>query len=116
MALPDVPTLNREKPLVFSGPDGDSRGLAVADVTPSRRGGKADAGDLKSPGTSDVSRDSTMPYLSIGNCLALPLPYGPVELTPDLAALVAAWPTLPEPIKAGIVAMVRAASGSRGGR
>ena len=49
MACPDVPTLNREKHLVFSGPDGDSRGLAVADVTPSRRGGKADAGDLKSP-------------------------------------------------------------------
>jgi hypothetical protein len=29
-------------------------------------------------------------------------------LPPDLAAIVAAWPTLPEPIKAGIVAMVKA--------
>jgi hypothetical protein len=28
---------------------------------------------------------------------------------PDLAAVVAAWPDLPEPIKAGIVAMVKAA-------
>jgi hypothetical protein len=28
----------------------------------------------------------------------------------DLAAVVAAWPTLPEPIRAGIVAMVKAAA------
>jgi len=28
-----------------------------------------------------------------------------------LAELVAAWPTLPEPIRAGILAMVRAAGG-----
>ncbi|MGO8903887.1 MAG: hypothetical protein ACLQU5_36960 [Isosphaeraceae bacterium] len=28
---------------------------------------------------------------------------------PDLAAVVAAWPSLPEAIKAGIVAMVKAA-------
>jgi len=28
---------------------------------------------------------------------------------PDLAAIVTAWPTLPEPIRAGILAMVRAA-------
>ncbi len=27
---------------------------------------------------------------------------------PGLAAVVAAWPTLPEPIRAGILAMVRA--------
>jgi hypothetical protein len=30
---------------------------------------------------------------------------------PDLAALVAAWPDLPEPVRAGINAMVRAATG-----
>ena len=34
---------------------------------------------------------------------------------PALAALVDAWPTLPEPIKAGIVAMVRAAAPGKGG-
>jgi hypothetical protein len=28
---------------------------------------------------------------------------------PDLATLVAAWPRLPEPIRAGILALVRAA-------
>jgi len=32
------------------------------------------------------------------------------ELAPDLAAVLAAWPELPEAIKAGIVAMVKAAS------
>ena len=30
------------------------------------------------------------------------------QTDPDLAAIVDAWPTLPEPIKAGIVAMVKA--------
>jgi hypothetical protein len=29
---------------------------------------------------------------------------------PDLAAVVAAWPALPEPLRAGIVAMVKAAA------
>jgi hypothetical protein len=33
------------------------------------------------------------------------------EPAPDLAALLAAWPDLPEPIRAGIMAMVRALGG-----
>ena len=37
------------------------------------------------------------------------------NLTPDLAEVVAAWPALPEPIRAGILAMIRSASGSGGG-
>ena len=37
----------------------------------------------------------------------------PVETDPDLAKLVTAWPTLPEAIKAGIVAMVKAAKGGK---
>jgi hypothetical protein len=32
-------------------------------------------------------------------------------IDPALAALIDAWPTLPEPIRAGILAMVRAAGG-----
>jgi hypothetical protein len=31
------------------------------------------------------------------------------ELAPDLAAVVDAWPTLPEPIRRAILALVRAA-------
>jgi hypothetical protein len=34
-------------------------------------------------------------------------------LDPDLAAVVDAWPRLPEAVRAGIVAMVKAASGDR---
>ena len=41
------------------------------------------------------------------------LPNDTCQTDPDLAAVVAAWPELPEAIKAGILAMVKAASGSR---
>jgi hypothetical protein len=37
----------------------------------------------------------------------------PPVLPPDLAAVLSAWPSLPEPIKAGIAAMVKAASGTK---
>jgi hypothetical protein len=37
----------------------------------------------------------------------------PTPSDPDLAAVIAAWPALPEPIKAGIVAMIKAALGSK---
>jgi hypothetical protein len=33
------------------------------------------------------------------------------NIAPDLAALIDVWPHLPEPIKAGILALVRAAGG-----
>jgi hypothetical protein len=33
---------------------------------------------------------------------------------PDLAVINAAWPTLPEALKAGILAMIKAASGGGG--
>jgi len=32
----------------------------------------------------------------------------------ELAAVVAAWPTLPEPVKAGILAMIRVTGGNNG--
>jgi hypothetical protein len=38
------------------------------------------------------------------------LPTDNCQLPPDLAAVVATWPTLPEAIQAGILAMVRAAA------
>jgi hypothetical protein len=39
--------------------------------------------------------------------------YGPSELTHDLAEIIDAWPDLPEPIRAGILAMIRSASRKR---
>src|SRR5271166_3787559 len=44
--------------------------------------------------------------------LAHYLPTDTCKTDPDLAAVVAAWPHLPEAIKAGIVAMVKAAEGA----
>jgi hypothetical protein len=35
-------------------------------------------------------------------------------IPPDLAAVVDAWPQLPEALRAGIVAMVKAASANQG--
>jgi hypothetical protein len=50
---------------------------------------------------------------------SLSLPDGrtepPPEMPPDLAAVVAAWPALPEAIRAAILALVRSAAPSEGG-
>jgi hypothetical protein len=40
----------------------------------------------------------------------------PLPADPDLALVVDSWHRLPEPIRAGILAMVKAASGEGGGR
>jgi hypothetical protein len=42
------------------------------------------------------------------------LPTDTCQTDPDLARIVDAWPTLPEAVRAGIAAMVKAASGSAG--
>jgi hypothetical protein len=47
---------------------------------------------------------------------ARPLPTEARRTPPDLAEVVAAWPELPEAVRAGIVAMIRAASGGGKGR
>ena len=39
-----------------------------------------------------------------------------LQSNPELAALVEAWPSLPEPVRAGIVAMIEAASNKRSRR
>ncbi len=44
------------------------------------------------------------------------LPADTCKTDPDLAAVVEAWPDLPEAIRAGILAMVNAATIERGGR
>ena len=43
--------------------------------------------------------------------LAHPLPYEASNQPIDLAEVVDTWPSLPEALKAGILAMIRAASG-----
>jgi hypothetical protein len=40
----------------------------------------------------------------------------PPNCPSDLAAVVTAWPTLPDPIRPAILALVKAASGGGGGR
>ena len=42
-----------------------------------------------------------------------PLATDTCQTDPDLAAVIAAWDRLPEAVRAGIVAMVRAAGGAR---
>ena len=54
--------------------------------------------DINAPCTHDLSNTST----SSSNTL---------QTEADLAAVIDAWPKLPEAVRAGIVAMVRAADG-----
>ena len=70
--------------------------------------------DLQSTVARGASASGGTGLLSINNLVALPLPYEGPNLSPDLAAVVDAWPDLPEPIRAGIMAMVKAASDTRG--
>lgn len=42
-----------------------------------------------------------------------PATHPPTPADPDLAAVIAAWPDLPPAVRAGVVAMVRAAGGVR---
>lgn len=59
--------------------------------------------------------DNSLAIMDLGNSEfpsgaksgALGAPEAPID--PDLAMIIEAWPTLPESIKAGIVAMIRAA-------
>ena len=61
---------------------------------------------LLSPRADDVKASPVDGSISIDERFSLSLTYGPPELPPDLAAIVDAWPDLPEAIKAGIVAIV----------
>ena len=59
----------------------------------------------------DVTRCPKRISCRIQDRQSLALPYAPSELAPDLAEVVAAWPALPEPIRAGILATIRALKG-----
>ena len=75
-------------------------------------GKESSSGPVPSPRAAKGSR-------RINNRPSLPLPYGPPdgpsEPPSNLAGVVAAWPALPDPIKAAVLALVEAASGKRGG-
>ncbi len=68
--------------------------------------------DFKSSEGVDVNQSDTGGLHQLSDRLSLHLPYG-TEFPPDLVAIVAAWPELPEAIKAGILAMVKAAAGNK---
>ena len=55
------------------------------------------------------SKGNNAPNQSSDNS-RFPCAFGPLETPPDLATVIDAWSTLPEPIKAGIMALVRASS------
>jgi hypothetical protein len=60
-----------------------------------------------------VILENTGEHEHFGGRAALAQQFSPKTLLapPDLQAIIDAWPSLPEPVKAGIVAMVRAAGG-----
>ena len=64
---------------------------------------------LQTSGRRDVNQSNGNALHSINNRISLPLPYS-TQFPPDLAEIVNAWPVMPGPIKAGITAMVKAAS------
>jgi hypothetical protein len=75
----------------------------------------ADAQDSKSGGvfsqvpenTSTCENPQNRLGAFLGASAATPPPLSPAA-DPDLAAVLSAWPHLPEPVKAGILAMVKA--------
>ena len=72
--------------------------------------------DFKSSDPIDASQTPATGSQQIGEPASLPLPYGPSSFPSELAEVVDAWPNLPEALKTGILAMIRAASGDGGGR
>ena len=61
--------------------------------------------------TRDPTPEPVASSRPIRGTQSLPLPYDATILPHDLASVIDAWPLLPEAIRAGIVAMVRAAAG-----
>jgi len=93
---------NRQRTMADAGgkrrrPD-SNRGWRICNQTPGQPNDKADNELRNEP-------DSVGPEMG-------PVTENLPTVDPDLAALIDAWPALPEPVKVGIVAMVRAASKS----
>ena len=66
--------------------------------------------DLQTSGRHDVKPRGERGSRSINHRFSLPLPYS-TAFPPDLTAVVDPWPKLPEAVRAGIVATVKAATG-----
>ena len=64
---------------------------------------------LQTSDRHDVKPSAASASRSINERLSLPMPYK-TPFSPDLAAVIDAWDRLPEAIRAGILAMVKAAS------
>jgi hypothetical protein len=64
---------------------------------------------LQTSGKHDVKPSDTNTSCSISERFSQPVPYKS-PLPPDLAAVIEAWDRLPEAIRAGIVAMVKAST------
>ncbi len=69
---------------------------------------------FKTAPTPDASPRATRASRRMRKNPSLSLPYGPLEPTPELAEIMAAWPSLPEAIRAVILVMIRSASGKGG--
>src|SRR5205823_6672409 len=93
---------------------------ALADTDESGGGGIRTHGWLapstvfKTVATHDLSPNPTNDLEHIDERLALPLPYGRPR-DPDLTLIVERWESLPGALRAGIMAMVKSASGNGGG-
>lgn len=82
------------------------RGRRQRESNPKRRFCRPSPDESPEPGESSLRVVSPEP--------AHPLPTDSRSTDPDLAALVAAWPTLPEPVRAGILALIEASKPKRG--
>jgi hypothetical protein len=66
---------------------------------------------LKTVAPRDATSRPDKGSVRMNDTPSLSLPYGSSEEISDMAEVIDAWPTLPEPIQAGILAMIRSASG-----
>ena len=76
----------------------------------------ADAQDSKSGAPLQQTPDKSTPCVNPAERLGVLLGALAAEITPvapDLAGLLSAWATLPEPLKVGIMAMVKSSTPER---
>jgi hypothetical protein len=106
------PLVGVHKPSVgaTAAPAGPFRGSAAlrksddASLIPQTGSGE---GGIRTLG--EISGKTALSVHGVAQSGALDPKNGPID--PALASLIDAWPTLPEPIRAGILAMIRAAGG-----